>query len=133
MPTIQLQAQLSAEDLLRAVGQLEAGELERFVTEVLSLRAQRWAPALSATETELLQQINQGLPESLMVRYQELIVKRQTETLSSEEHAELLRLTDEVELGEAKRAQALIELARLRQVPLARLLNDLQIPPPSDD
>jgi hypothetical protein len=132
MPTIQLRAQLSADDLLEAIGQLEAAELNQFVQRVLALRAQRQAPCLGPEESELLRQINQGLPEQLRQRYEELIGKRRQEALSAEEHSELLQLTDQVEITEANRAKALAELARLRKKPLAELLNDLGIPSPAD-
>ena len=41
MPTIQLQAQLSPDDLLNAVGQLGPAEWDQFVLRVLTLRARR--------------------------------------------------------------------------------------------
>ncbi len=41
MPTIQLQAEISRDALLQAVGQLSPPELDRFVDEVLELRARR--------------------------------------------------------------------------------------------
>jgi hypothetical protein len=83
-------------------------------------------------ETGLLRQINQGLPEQARGRYAELIRKRQDQTLTPEEHAELLRLTDQAEMLEASRAQALVQLARLQQKPLAAVLSDLGIPAPAD-
>jgi hypothetical protein len=87
---------------------------------------------MPALESELLQRINQGLPASLQERYRGLVAQRRTESLSSADHAELLRLTDQVEQFEADRARALVELAELRQVPLTRLVSDLglQAPPP---
>jgi uncharacterized membrane protein YheB (UPF0754 family) len=132
MPTIQVQAQLSSDDLLHAVEQLGPPELEQFVQQVLALKAQRQTPCLSRAETELLGQINRGLPADLRERYAELIGKRQAQTLTADEQAELLRHTDQVEMLEAQRAQALVELAQLRRQPLAALLQDLGIPAPAD-
>jgi hypothetical protein len=43
MPTIHLQAEVSRDALLEAVGQLSPTELDRFVAEVLELRARRGA------------------------------------------------------------------------------------------
>jgi hypothetical protein len=83
---------------------------------------------VNQAETDLLRQINQGLPEQVRGRYEELIRKRQDQTLTSEEHAELLRLTDQAEMLEASRAQALVRLPQLRQKPLAAVLSDLGIP-----
>jgi hypothetical protein len=132
MPTIQVQAELSSDDLLHAVEQLAPPELERFVQQVLALKAQRQTSCLSHAETELLGRINRGLPPGVRERYAELIGKRQSQTLLPEEHEELLRLTDEVETLEAQRARALVELAQLRRQPLANLLQDLGIPAPAD-
>ncbi len=132
MPTIQVQAQLSPEDLFHAVEQLGTPELDRFVQQVLALKAQRQTPCLSRDETELLGRINRGLPADLRERYAELIDKRQVQALSPDEHDELLRLTDRVEELEAQRAQALVELAQLRRQPLAVLLRDLGIPAPAN-
>jgi hypothetical protein len=132
MPTIQLQADLSSDDLLRAVGQLDSQELDDFVGRVLAIRAGRKSPSLAPEETSLLNRINQGLPPEQHTRYQELIAKRQAQTLTPEEHHELLQLTDQTELLEADRAAALVDLAQLRQVSLDHLMRDLGLLPPSD-
>lgn len=132
MPTIQLHAEVSADDLLHAIEQLPPDELRQFVERVLTLRAQRQSSCLNQTETDLLHQINQGLPDELRARYNELIQKRQDQTLTPEEHAELLRLTDQAEMLEASRAHALVQLAQLRQKPLTAMLSDLGIPAHAD-
>lgn len=51
-------------------------------SKVPSVRAQR--------DSELLEEINRGFPQDVWARYRELIARRQAETLSSEEHAELI-------------------------------------------
>jgi hypothetical protein len=133
MPTIQIEAQVSNRDLLRAVEQLPANELNHFVEEVLALRSQRDAPRLSATETELLLRINRGLPEDRWQRYEELIGKRRAETLTAAELAELQGCTDEAEQCEADRLAALAQLAQLRQTTLSQLMASLGISPASYD
>ncbi|NEO96576.1 MAG: STAS/SEC14 domain-containing protein, partial [Moorea sp. SIO3G5] len=62
---------------------------------------------------------NQGLPPDLQNRYDELIQKRKMETLTPEQYRELLGLSDQVETIEAKRVEAMAELARLRQISLS--------------
>src|SRR5262245_6367659 len=91
MPTVQIEAHLSRAQLLQAVKQLPSAELDEFADEVLALRAHRRAPGVGPAETDLLLKINQGLPDAVRQRYRELIAKRQDETLTSEEHAELLQ------------------------------------------
>ena len=128
MPTIQVEARLTSRELLKAAAKMPRQELDRFVAEVVALRA--GAPRLSRTESELLTQINQGVPEDLQGRYDELIGKRRAATLTEPEHDELLRLTEQVEAMDAKRVEFLAELARSRKTSLPDLMKDLGIKPP---
>src|SRR5262245_25636111 len=107
MTIVHVEARLSADDLLKAIEQLDTAELERFVERLIGLKAQRSGPSLSPRETELLSKINRGVPVDLATRYQELIQRRRAGTLSPEEHAEILRLSDQVEQMEAERVEAL--------------------------
>lgn len=132
MPTIHLRAEISRDALLEAVEQLSPPELDQFVAEVLQLRSRRGPGRLDATESALLTRINQGLSEGLEGRYNELIERRRAESLTSEEHRELLRLTAEAERIEGDRLAALAELARIRGIPLRALMDDLGIPTPAD-
>jgi hypothetical protein len=132
MPTIHVEARVSGDDLLDAVRQLEPDEFRQFVAGVLNLRAERQAPRASAAESDLLLRINAGLPDDVRQRCQELAAKRQSETLTAAEHAELLRLTDEVERQQADRLAALTEFARLRGTSLAAVMEQLGIRVPAD-
>lgn len=127
MPTIHLEAQVSPEDLLRAADQLGPAELERFASQILTLLAHRRAPSLSPDETRLLQAINEGVPTALRDRYGALIARRREGTLTPEEYAELLRLTDEVEALDVQRVEHLDQLARLRGVSLKAVMDSLGI------
>ena len=131
MPTVQVEAQLSFDELLKAVEQLSLPELEQFVLQVIALQARRKAPSLPQDEAKLLLKINQGVPPDIQKRYDELIAKRRAETLTPDEHSELLRLTDQVEETEAKRMEYMAELARLRKTSLTALMKDLGIRPPA--
>jgi hypothetical protein len=129
MPVIQLEAQLSMEQLFKAVQQMPQNELEKFVAWVLALRAQYYVPRLSEAESELLLKINRGLPFNLQRRYDELTEKRRAETLTPNEHEELLRLTEQVEKLHVERLEYLCKLSDLRQVPLPALMDELGIQP----
>jgi hypothetical protein len=131
MSVVEVRAQLPTERLLEVVDQLDQSELEEFVHQVLALWAKRQAPRLSEDESELLGRINRGLPPDLWKRYKELISKRQDESLTPAQYAELQRLTDQVEELEAKRVADLAELARLRQVSFDELLSQLGIRTPT--
>ena len=130
MPVIRVEAQVSAEQILKAVEQMPQQELEAFITQVLMLRAQREVPSLPLSESELLLKINQGIPRELQSRFNKLIAKRQALTLSEAEQAELIRLTDQIEQLDAERIESLAELARLRNQSLTDVMQDLGIQPP---
>jgi hypothetical protein len=131
MPTVQVKAQLSTDDLLQAVKQLNPSELEGFVWQIIALQARRKAPGLSKEESELLIKINQGIPPDIQERYNELIAKRQLETLTPDEYDELLRLTDQIEKMDAERVGYIKELACIRQTSLTALMEELNIQTPT--
>lgn len=130
MPTIEVRSQVSLDELLNGVAQLDTPELERFVSQVLTLRAKRVAPCLPEEEAGLLEKINQGLSPAAQQRYDELTAKRRAETLTSEEHQELITLIDRIERADAERVQVLSELAQRRKVSVTALMAALGIRPP---
>ena len=130
MPTTRPEAQVSPADLLDAVDQLGTAELDRFVSLVLALWARRKAPTLPYDEAALLVHINRGLPPELRDRLARLDERREAETLTPEEQAELLRLVAQLEELEAQRVESLSSLARLRGVSLGALMAELGIRPP---
>ena len=131
MPTIQVEAQLSTDKLLKAVGQLNQAELEQFVCQIIKLRAQRQVHVLSQGEAQLLLKINEGLPPEVQKRYDELIAKRREESLTPDEYDDLLRLSAENENMEARRMEYFVELARYRKVSLTDLMESMGIRSPA--
>jgi hypothetical protein len=117
--------------ILEAAERLGTPELREFVAGALALRARREAPVMSASETTLLYQINQGLPETLSRRLDELAEKRRDETLTPEELTEITRLAEEVEQREVDRLEALTELAALRRTFLPALMQGLVLADPA--
>ncbi|WP_414544237.1 STAS/SEC14 domain-containing protein [Nostoc sp. CCY0012] len=127
MSTVKLEVQLSSAELIKAVEQLSHEDLEQFVSQVIMLQAQLKASNLQKSEAELLLKINQGVPLDIQNYYNELIVKRENETLNSDEYQELLRLTEQIENLQVQRIEYLAELSRLREKSLTELINDLGI------
>ncbi|MGH9839935.1 MAG: STAS/SEC14 domain-containing protein [Blastocatellia bacterium] len=125
MPTIQIET----DELLKAALQLPQVELEQFVTKLFVLKARERVPALSQRESELLLQINQGLPAQTRKRLNKLIKKRQSYTITPDELQELIQMTDQIEKSDAERLKCLIELAALRNVPLDDLIKQLGLKP----
>jgi hypothetical protein len=129
MTTIPIE--VSTEQLLRAVEQLPAQELDAFVAQVIALRAQRNAPHLNQEETILLRQINARLAPDLQRQFDELVAKRQSETITPDELQELIGITDQIEHHDAQRLAALNNLARLRQMTTPALMDLLGIRAPT--
>ncbi|MGH9938698.1 MAG: STAS/SEC14 domain-containing protein [Blastocatellia bacterium] len=129
MPTVQIEK----EQLLDAVLQMPQRELEQFVAKAFSLKARERTRALPEREAELLLKINQGLPSATQQRLDELIDKRRDETINAKELRELKKLTDQIEKSDAKRLELLTELARLRNIPLRKLIKQLGLKPVPHD
>lgn len=64
---------------------------------------------LAKREADLLQSINQSLSQIEWQRYRVLLSKRQAETLTPEEQAELIALSDRIEEAKVKRITYLAE------------------------
>ncbi|MEA5555547.1 STAS/SEC14 domain-containing protein [Nodularia spumigena CH309] len=124
---MKVELQLSSDDLLKAVEQLSQADLKQFISQVIALQAQRTAPSLMQQESELLLKINQVISVEIQNYYNDLIAKRDTETLTDEEHRELLSLTEQIEKQQAQRIEYLVELANLRGISLNALMESLGI------
>jgi hypothetical protein len=131
MPTLKIQAQLSFDELFKMVEQLNPSELEQFIYRVFTLHLQRKALQLPNREFELLFKINQNRPNNIQTDYDELIAKRQAETLTNDEYQQLLQLTDKIEQFEATRMESIAELAQLHQTSLTQLMKELNIQAPA--
>lgn len=129
MPTVTVEADLSSDELLRAVQQLEPNEFDSFLSRIMALQIRRNACILPPAEADLLLTINEGLAAAEWARYDELRGKRDTETLAAVEHEELTELSDRIECLQARRMGALSELARLRHTSLDEVMAQLGIRP----
>jgi hypothetical protein len=118
---------MSVDELLKAVDNLSEPDLDHLVDRALFVRARRKTNVLTADETRLLLKINQGMPEDLHREYLDLVNRRDAETITDGAYKRMLELGDQIELIAAERAEALAELAVLRQVPLMKLMDDLGI------
>ena len=76
--------EIDLDEVLRGLARLGTTELEQFVEKVMALQAQRRAPSLPKDETELLQQINRGLPANVRQRY-DVLNANYDETITPQE------------------------------------------------
>ena len=113
-----VQIELDMNEVLHGLSELQKDEFETFVGKILSLQAQRKALNLSKDETNLLQKMNVrlGIDDEAKLKY--LNAKLRDETLTKDEHTELMALLERVEQLDAERMDALIQLAALRRVAL---------------
>ena len=129
MPTIQIET----EQLLNAALQLPPPELDHLVARLQVLRRKSKAPRLSVKESELLRQINQGVPVELQQRHAALRKKLRRAKLTVSERRELLTLTKQMEQFDVERLRQLAELAELRGLSLSDLMRQLGLKPPEPE
>lgn len=113
---IALVEQLPGESLVKAVELLEA--LCRETNQVSK------ATPVQPNEAALLSLIQRRLPPDDQTRLAYLRQRNEMGEITEAEHQELLTYVDCVESQDAERAEALIQLARLRNVDLKDLLNE---------
>ena len=123
------------EEALRRTAERAGLPPDRYALDAIEERLTRdrdLPPHLPHAEAELLRRINEGLPEASWARYHALKQQRDAETLTPEEHAELIRLVNEVEGWNVRRLEAVAALAKLRGVHFADLVQELGLYPPPD-
>jgi hypothetical protein len=108
-------------------------EFEQFLDGALKLRRKKRVTAKqpSRREAELLSKINEVLPPEMRRRHAALYAQR--DALNPDEYAELLRLSNQLEILNAQRLEYLGELARLRQTTLSGVMDELGITPPANE
>ena len=136
--TIDVEPELEAR--LRGEAAPTGQDANHFIVSVLKecLREARHHEAMDAAtppsylrpaETDLLLKVNEGLPPETWQRYNALLAKRRAETLTPDEHAGLIALSNQIEEVNARRIGYLVELARLRGTSLPTLMDALGIKP----
>lgn len=132
MTTITLNLSPELEHQIRAEASRQGVEPDRYILNALQERLQPRLPTTQPTEADLLQQINIGFSAQTWEEYHALIAKRHAETLTPEEHEQLIQMSDRLEQLNVARIQALIQLATFRNQPLTYLMQTLGINPHPD-
>lgn len=134
MTAITLEITPDLESALRREAEKQGLDAQGYVLgalrERLTSARRAGAPSLPAAESELLQEINRGLPGDVWRRYDALKEKRRAERLTPREQTELIALSDRIEELNALRMERIVELARLRQTTVDALMNELGIKSP---
>ena len=79
------------------------------------------------TEGQLLQRVQLNIHPRELEKYNRLVELRRQETLTEEEYARLLALTNRIEIAYAERMKYVVALAKLRGVTLEQMMLDLGI------
>jgi ABC-type uncharacterized transport system ATPase component len=119
--------QAATAELLRTVEQLPSQELDEFVMQVLQVQTHRQTTNLTVTEADLLLTINQGPSTQFREELNHLVLKRQSLEISYSELTQLIAMTEQMELWNVDRIQALIKLGQLRSRSLPEIMQDLEI------
>jgi hypothetical protein len=119
--TLELPPELEAE--VRSAAAREGVAPESFAVNAIEERLRGGESGeRPKSESELLEAIGAGLPAATWQRYHALLARRRAGTIPDDDYAELLRLTDEVELWNARRLELVARLAQLKGVPLRQLV-----------
>ena len=109
MAILTLEITPELEQQLREEAARQGLEPNRYILNALAERlrpaASQTVPHLSESETDLLQQINLGLSAQQWEQYHAWIAKRRAETLTPDEQAGLIALSDQIEQANADRIQ----------------------------
>lgn len=108
------------------IGQLPQDKLMAVVQLLEFLAEPPQQSAVSAQEAQLLEVINNHLPEDEQVRLDTLRDRCEWGELTEAEHQELIGYEDLLEQQRVERLEALIELAKLRNIDLMRLNQQVQ-------
>ena len=94
--------------------------------ETLSQNAQQGTISLTtlSNETQLIKIIQLRLSSDKQKRLDYLRQQNETGKITEQEHQELLNYVDQIEEQDAQRAEALIQLAQLRQVDLKIIIDE---------
>ena len=114
---------MSLAQILEEVKSFPISDIETLEQLLRLERLQRMGTIASPAESELLRRINAPLPQT--ERFARLRIKLQNDTLSDAERDELIAISEEREVANAGRAEAVMELATLQGRPFKELWNQM--------
>jgi hemerythrin-like domain-containing protein len=119
----------SVSTLFHEAERLDNRSLDVFIDNILSLRVRREVSNIQKEEASLLEKINKSLSLKQVERFRILNQRRLEDTISTTEYDELLVLLEKTEKLNSNRIKHLVSLARLRNVSVLELMNQLNISP----
>ena len=110
MPQIRIESEITIDNLINAIKQLNKTELGKLTSQVLEIQSKRRAASFSKKESDLMLKINNGLPKHIQARFDKLVDKRKDEKLTLKEQNELIRITNKIEKNDAERINYLRQI-----------------------
>lgn len=123
MPTVQVPAQLSVEHLKAAAQQLSSDELQAFTAWLVAWQQKHHR--LENEDAALIEVIRMRLPAEDVKRLKRLIAKSERGVLTPKELETYRTLAQQAEQLNAKRMEALAELARRQDKPANLIMQEL--------
>lgn len=129
------QLEITTENLLNAVVQMPDGEFNSFVQKARKLRqnSKTKKQSVSSAEADLLHKINNIFPPEQRRKYNDLYARFKNDDLNKGEYEELLALSNEFEMLNAKRIEFIGELAELRGQTLEQVMDFFEMKIPNDE
>lgn len=117
------------ETRVREAAEAEGVDISTFLQEAAASRLGPPAAPRSMTDSELLEKINEGFPETFWNRYRALVKLEKAETLTPDEQKELIGFSDRTEARDVERLIYLTELSARRHKSVQSLMKELGIRP----
>ncbi|MEI6441562.1 MAG: STAS/SEC14 domain-containing protein [Nostocales cyanobacterium ELA583] len=124
MPSINVEVQLSSEQLLQAVEQLTQPHLEQFLSQLVILHTHKKAASLLKNEAKFFLKPDQDIIIDNN-NYEKLIDNTEVEILTKEEYQALLYLGEQIDKLQAQRIEYMAELAKIYGISLTKLMEKL--------
>jgi hypothetical protein len=117
--------EIATENLLGLVVRMPEREFDRFL---------KHARKIKNREEKLIEKLNKFslLPDDEKL-YRKLSQKMRAEKITSEEHKTLIKFSDKLEEMNVERLECLLEIAKIRQEPIEKVMKDLNIKPQNYD
>ncbi|MDF1756562.1 MAG: hypothetical protein P1U89_27505 [Verrucomicrobiales bacterium] len=118
-------AEPDSTDLVEAVSQLSRQQLERLLCQVAARKNNLTSP--EKRESELIEKLSRGLPQSVWESFHRLQEKKDSEQLSTQDETEIAEVVEIIENHTAEKIQWLAELAGLRNQTIDELMDSLEL------
>ena len=116
---------LNTQEILQDIIRLDTSSIEELASNLDSIIEKRKQKVDEENEQQLIDKVHQTISTENYKRYQELSQKLRLESITTEEHEELLVLIQKIEASNIERLEHLTTLARLRNISLREVMEQL--------